>query len=94
MVIIEAVLKPGTLAYWDTFAGLVPCRIRRIGAARGGYPGYAVDITLTAPRGPYKRGEIHDNVLVSRVVPRACVRKLRSRTVSPYILPYTIEVSK
>lgn len=87
---IKAVLEAGMLAYWDTFAGLVPCRVRHVGAARRGYPGYSADITLTATRGPYKRGEIHDNVLVSRVIPRQCVRKLRSRTCTPFIIPYTV----
>lgn len=89
---VSALLKAGTLAYWDTFAGLVPCRVRHVRAARGGYPGWKVDITLTAARSPYKRGEIHDGLTPSTVVPRHCVRKLRSRTCTPYIVPYTLQV--
>lgn len=91
---ISAVLKAGTLAYWDTFAGLVPCRVRHVAATRGGSPGWAADITLTAARGPYRRGEIHDNLPVGHVIPRPCVRKLRSRSCSPYIIPYTIAIKE
>lgn len=86
----QAVLKAGVLAYWDTFSGLVPCRVRHV---RAGRLGWEVDITLTAARGPYRRGEIHDGLTTSRVVPRQCVRKLRSRYCSPYIIPYQLEVS-
>lgn len=86
---ISTVLKSGTLAYWDTFAGLVPCRVRHIHAMNGGGTGMAADVTLTADRSPYRRGEIRDNLPVGHVIPRHCVRRLRSR--SPYIVPYTVQ---
>jgi hypothetical protein len=45
-------------AYWDTFVGLIPCKVLRVFNAPEGH-GKKVEFTLTANRGPYKRGETH-----------------------------------
>ena len=51
--------KTGSLAYFDSFGGLIPCKVIQV--AKGDpYNGWAVSITvqLTATRGTYKKGEI------------------------------------
>ena len=52
------ILKSGALAYFDTFAGLVPCKVDRIeGADRAdNRPSseQTAHFTLTAPRGAYR----------------------------------------
>lgn len=75
---------PGTtLAYWDTFQGLIPCRII-CAKENNGLGGYSFKIKLTAGRGPYKSGEeLNTNAL--HVVPRERVRR---RKYSTSILPY------
>jgi hypothetical protein len=45
-------------AYWDTFSGLIPCKVTRVYNDPEIY-GKKVEFTLTANRGPYKRGETH-----------------------------------
>lgn len=71
-------LRTGMLAYWDTFAGLVPCKVTAIKAAG------EVSFTVTADRGPYQRG---DSVWRGngRVVPRKAVY---TRTGVLYIRPF------
>lgn len=69
-------LKSGTLAYYDTFSGLIPCRVVSV-SGRSGRGGSAQDVTfiLTANRGNYRRGER----LVSsalHVFPRDAVRRV------------------
>jgi hypothetical protein len=44
-------MKPGTLAYYDSFAGLIPCKVQSTN-------GDDTVVKLTATRGAYKRGEI------------------------------------
>jgi hypothetical protein len=75
-----ATLRPGSLAYFDTFTGLVPCRVDRIEGPDlfNGAPSseQIAHFTLTANRGAYKRGEkLHAWVL--HVVPRDAVRGQR-----------------
>lgn len=55
----------GELASWDSFAGIIPCRVVN-------RSGSAVRITLTADRYPYSRGESFD-VRATSVVARAAV---------------------
>lgn len=73
-------LIPGSLAYFDTFAGLIPCRVDRIeGTQRpDGIPSseQTAHFTLTANRGAYKRGE-KLSAWVLHVVPRKAI-KVRS----------------
>ena len=74
-----------TPAYFDTFAGLVPCKVIAINDANAGVKGMdgrdwtgctsgcEVTFKLTANRGAYKRGEVlTDNAL--HVIPRSYVR--------------------
>ena len=65
----------GTLAYYDTFSGLIPCKVvavlkdcngRLIGRDE-------LTIKLTATRGAYKRGEVL-TVSASIAPPRSMVR--------------------
>jgi hypothetical protein len=79
-------LKTGDLAYFDSFAGLVPCKIIAM-TGRSGIASTAQEIVLrlTARRGAYRRGEV---VLTTglHAVPRGAVRGNRIR-------PYQVEVS-
>ena len=49
-------LRAGSLAYLDTLAGLIPCRVLRVWRADE-YPTMRADVELTATRGAYKKGE-------------------------------------
>ncbi len=76
------------LAYWDSFAGLIPCRVVRYDAAIDpGYPACVVAV-LTATRGCYQRGErIAQDC--RNIWPRDCVRAKRGtfgtvKIVAPY----------
>jgi len=59
-----------TLAYLDSFAGMVPCRIVAVGDWNDRYS--EARIRFTATRGPYPRGE-YDTFPLHRVVPRNAV---------------------
>jgi hypothetical protein len=52
-------LKTGELAYLDTFAGLVPCKVVKMEGASG-FPSSSqtVVVKLTTSKGAYRRGEI------------------------------------
>lgn len=79
-----AMLKSGILAYFDTFNGLIPCRVLSVTKAKE-WPEIAIQ--LTASRGAYKRGE----KLVCPpywVVPRDAVRV---RSGNYRILPYDVQ---
>jgi hypothetical protein len=66
--------RPGTLAFFDSFAGLIPCKV--VSVPKGGpFAGWilseqtTVDIVavVTAARGPYRRGEC------LKIRPHVCV---------------------
>lgn len=76
------------LAYFDSFAGLVPCRLVAIGQ------GHA-RIVVTAPRGgrqtllaAYKRGQVVDTTW-RKVVPRNAVYRSRQACGQYRIRPYS-----
>jgi hypothetical protein len=83
----------GALAYLDTFSGLVPVKVVRVitggyGWVQAGSPereGH-LEVKVTAPRGPYKKGELV-KTKAGNVVPRKHVRarKYGSRILSNYI---------
>ena len=79
-------LTTGCLAYFDSFAGLVPCWIMSI-AGPLGTPSTAQRVTVkfTAKRGPYKRGEIHETSGL-HILPRGAARFGKHSTA---IRPYT-----
>jgi hypothetical protein len=85
------ILKTGDVAYWDTFAGAVPCRVTAI-TGTSGMCGTAqkVQFTLTAGRGPYKSGEEHEDFGHS-VFPRNCLCK---RLYTSHIRPYVVQVDQ
>ena len=49
-------LRAGSLAYLETLAGLIPCRVLRVWRADE-YPTMRADVVLTATRGAYRKGE-------------------------------------
>lgn len=59
-----------TLAYFDSFAGLVPCRIVAVGDWDNKFSDARVQFTAT--RGPWKKGEFY-TALLCRIVPRKAV---------------------
>lgn len=78
----------GTPAYYDTFSGLIPCKVLEITQPAEGFrcgPYDAIRFKLTADRGAYKKGEI----LVAdaaHVPPQKMIRKLRysNRIITTY----------
>lgn len=70
-------------AFFDSFAGLVPCEI--VGLTRDNeYCFYEATVKVTADHGAYKRGQTVDTLL-SRVVPRNAIRRLKYSTrIKPY----------
>jgi hypothetical protein len=62
----------GALAYFDSYkGGLIPCRV--VESWLDGFTGTGkTRVTLTASRGPYKRGETVD-VLARNVIPRSAL---------------------
>lgn len=75
------------LAYFDSFAGLIPCRIitawSKLGDGRLDWKNQ-VEIVITGTRGVYEKGQRH-TLSVSLIVPRTAVRRRKhSTTVMPY----------
>lgn len=66
------VYNVGTLAYLDTFAGMIPCKVIRVEKPGSGQyvANGSITVKLTATRGAYKKGEILDRQSASQVVPR------------------------
>lgn len=87
----ETILAAGKLAYYDTFAGPVPCKVLSITTEPNApeehlsTPGswHRVDIQLTADRGAYRKGEVVRDLWSLHVVPRGALRGNR-------ILAYTV----
>ena len=79
-------LKVGDLAYWDSFAGLVPCKVMSIEGTSGiASTAQRVEFTLTAARKPYKRGELQEASAL-HVVPRKSVRGQYRNRIAPYFV--------
>ena len=81
----------GELAYLDTFAGLVPCRVVSVDSPGSGWVAAGegegqLTVRLTATRQAYQKGETLSDRTASQVVPRANVRRTRfgARIVSQY----------
>lgn len=95
-------LRVGSLAYYDTFAGLVPCKVLSLKEetkdpsvpmsyelALGGIPSrYKATVRITATRGAYRKGEILMDLFAHDVVPRKAVRFLKY---SPRIGAYNVD---
>ena len=74
--------KTNTLAYFDSFSGLIPCKVIDIKES----PGLGnIRIKLTAGRGAYRRGEVLESTWI-HVVPRSHVRmsKYGARIIGGY----------
>jgi hypothetical protein len=64
------------LAYYDSLAGLVPCRVDSVRRVQGGR---LWRLTSTAARGPYAKGaRIESNSI--HVIPRTALRRRRYHT--------------
>ena len=55
--------NPGALAYFDSFAGMVPCKVKEVakGGPHAGWMVAAHDVVtavVTAKRGSYRKGEV------------------------------------
>jgi hypothetical protein len=83
-------LKTGMLAYFDSFTGLIPCKVVSI-TGKSGISASSQTVTLqtTAKRSVYDSGE---TIVTSglRAVPRDAVR--HSRFSGARIRPYAVEV--
>lgn len=67
------VLRTGDLAYFDTFSGLIPCKVLGITGASGrASSSQTVRFKLTASRGAYRRGEYLESDGL-HVIPRKSV---------------------
>ncbi len=88
MVHTKQTLKTGDLAYLDTFAGMLPCRVLSVVGQSGPCGSMQqVRVRLTTNHGPYKRGEVLSEWGL-RVVPR---RAIRGSRYDPRILPYDVQ---
>lgn len=85
-----ATLKAGELAYFDSFAGLIPCKVLSINGESGqANSKQEVTFQITAPRGPYKRGELVRSS-ARWVIPRDAIKRRKHGTT---IRPYSVECS-
>lgn len=68
-------LSVGCLAYFDTFAGLVPCVVKAIsGTSPNPISSVEVQFKITADRGAYRKGELLKSSSLW-VVPRGAIRR-------------------
>lgn len=88
-----ATLKTGCLAYLDSFAGLVPCKVESIKRQADGLI-HTVQATVrfTATRGAYKRGDVHTSSCLW-VFPRDAVYRQRSMS-GARVRPYDVRCDK
>jgi len=73
----QNVFHEGTLAFYDTFAGLIPCKVLEVKESGFGFrcgPYDVIKFKLTADCGAYKKGEIL-TADAMRVPPRKMVRR-------------------
>lgn len=64
---LRPTLRAGSLAYYDTYSGMVPCKVLSIIATAE--PGYTIRFRLTGTRQAYKRGEVleaHQRYVIPR----------------------------
>lgn len=76
-----AIVRAGELAYFDSFAGLVPVKVTSVdkpgsGTCVTGLDAGRVTMRVTATRGAYKAGEEFTGA-TSNVIPRSHVRGMR-----------------
>lgn len=84
-------MKIGTLAYWDTLAGLVACKIAALPTAHPYTGSRVVTVEVTATgHNIYKRGEVH-TLPLRHVVPRSSI--YRRRNAADTILAYQWETA-
>ena len=85
----DLILKSGSLAYVDTFSGMIPCKVLGIRGISGiASSEQDVDVILTATRGAYKKGE-RLTWRGHKVVPR---RAARFRKYGTRILQYHVQI--
>ena len=77
-------LRTGDLAYYDSFTGLIPCKVLSIHGSSGvASTAQRVEVRLTAKRGGYDIGE-RVTTAGLHVVPRNSAN--RSRRIPPYLV--------
>jgi hypothetical protein len=79
-------LRSGDLAYYDSFAGLIPCKVIHITGHTSETATSEADVTvrLTATRGAYRKGETLSGWSL-HIVPRAAVFTSRGQhRIGPY----------
>lgn len=90
-------LKIDSLAFYDTFSGLIPCKVTGIETPRDksgtlASSQDAVSIVLTASRAAYHKGE-RFTVSALHVVPRKAIhRRCGVRWIRPYTVTAAVEV--
>ena len=85
----QHVYYEGTLAFYDTFSGLVPCKVLEVKSSCYGFrcgPYDTLRIKVTEDHGPYKKDEIL-TVGAASVPPRKMVRRYSysSRIITTYM---------
>lgn len=71
------VFKAGTLAFYDTFAGMIPCKVKCVREQCYGFrcgPYDAVQFEITESRGGYTKGEVI-SADARHVPPRKMIKK-------------------
>lgn len=75
-----------TLAYLDSFSGIVPCRILAVGDWQDDES--EARIKITATRGAHERGTL-ETVKLSRLIPRSALYRSRQHCGQYRIRPYS-----
>lgn len=93
MTYVKPTLRTGDLAYLDTFAGFIPCKVLSNSGASTEVATHLSNVTvrLTAARRDWRRGDVVNNT-ARAVVPRCAIRGMYSR--EPEILPYAVEADE
>ena len=81
---IPSVFHPGTFAFYDTFSGLIPCKVVAIRDnlelpenLRGASSDCRITVKLTAPRGAYRKGETVESDAL-KIIPRPFIIRRRN----------------
>ena len=71
----EGAYKSGSLAYVDTFSGLIPCKVLKVvkRESYGRITRLVLDVVITAQRPAYQRKEVLTGISDYLIIPRAYV---------------------
>lgn len=85
-------LKVGCKAYFDSFAGMLPCKVLSL-ESRNGLIKVKFKLTIKNPFGGYSPREMFEGASVGKVIPREAYIK-PTKTRNGRILPYATELPK